>query len=61
MNISQPIASSIGAVKFKFLSSEDIRKLSVKEIQNAVTFDNLLHPTPAGLYDSALGAFGDNA
>ena len=60
MNISQPVASAIGAINFKFLSSEDIRKLSVKEIRNTATFDNLLHPTPTGLYDPALGAFGDN-
>ena len=60
MNISQPIASSIGSVDFGLLSSEEIRKLSVKQIQNPVTFDSLLHPTPGGLYDSALGAWGDN-
>ena len=60
MNISQPIASYIGSVDFGFLSNEDIKALSVKEIQNPVTFDTLLHPVPGGLYDSALGAWSDN-
>lgn len=60
MNISQPIASYIGSVDFGFLSTEDIKALSVKRIQNPVTFDTLLHPVPGGLYDSALGAWSDN-
>ena len=60
MNISQPVASYIGSVDFGFLSTEDIKALSVKRIQNSVTFDTLLHPVPGGLYDSALGAWSDN-
>ena len=60
MNISQPIASYIGSVDFGFLTTEDIKALSVKRIQNPVTFDTLLHPVPGGLYDSALGAWSDN-
>lgn len=61
MNTSQPIASSIGSVDFGFLTSEDIRALSVKKIQIPTTFDSLLHPIPGGLYDGALGAWADNA
>ncbi|MCJ1295657.1 hypothetical protein MMC34_007221 [Xylographa carneopallida] len=60
MNISQPISSLIGSVDFGFLSSEDIKALSVKKIQNSDTFDTLLHPTPGGLYDLSLGAWADN-
>ena len=60
MNISQPVASHIGGVSFGFLSSEDIKALSVKRIQNPTTFDSLLHPVPGGLYDAALGAWSDN-
>ena len=60
MNTSQPIASFIGSVDFGFLSSEDIKSLSVKKIQNPTTFDTLLHPVPGGLYDTALGPFDDN-
>lgn len=60
MNISQPIASYIGSVDFGFLFSEEIKALSVKQIQNSTTFDSLLNPVPGGLYDAALGAFADN-
>ena len=60
MNTSQPIASYIGSVDFGFLSSEEVKALSVKRIQNPTTFDSLLHPVPGGLYDAALGAWGDN-
>ncbi len=60
MNISQPIASCIGSVDFGFLSSEDIKALSVKKVQTPTTFDTLLHPVPGGLYDAALGAWSDN-
>jgi len=60
MNISQPVAAAIAAVRFGFLTGEDIRKLSVKRITNQTTFDELLHPIPGGLHDLALGAVGDN-
>ncbi|KAM3079677.1 hypothetical protein ACMFMG_006090 [Clarireedia jacksonii] len=60
MNISQPVPSSIGSVDFSFLSAAEIKALSVKRIENPVTFDSLLHPIPGGLYDLALGAWGDN-
>ena len=60
MNISQPVASYIGSVNFGFLSSEDVKTLSVKRISNPTTFDSLLHPVPGGLYDPALGAWADN-
>ncbi|KAL8916517.1 MAG: hypothetical protein Q9172_006263 [Xanthocarpia lactea] len=60
MNISQPIASHIGSVEFGCLSSEEIKAFSVKKIVNSTTFDTLLHPVPGGLYDAALGAWGDH-
>ncbi|KAI9867559.1 MAG: hypothetical protein M1813_008358 [Trichoglossum hirsutum] len=60
MNISQPVASAIGSVDFGFLLTEEIKSLSVKKIQNPTTFDTFLHPVPGGLYDLALGAWGDN-
>ncbi|RFU34543.1 hypothetical protein B7463_g1831, partial [Scytalidium lignicola] len=59
MNISQSIPSAIGRVDFAFLSAAEIKCLSVKKIQNPITFDTLLHPVPGGLYDPALGAQGD--
>jgi DNA-directed RNA polymerase I subunit RPA1 len=59
MNISQPVASSLGSVHFGVLSSDEIRQISAKQIQNPETFDTLLHPVPGGLYDTALGAWAD--
>lgn len=59
MNISQPVSSAIGSVDFAFLNATEIKRLSVKRIQNPTTYDTLLHPTPGGLYDPALGAAGD--
>jgi len=60
MNIAEPISEAIDGVEFGFLGSAEIKKLSVKRIYNPTTFDTLLHPTPGGLYDPALGAFLDN-
>ncbi|PNS17562.1 DNA-directed RNA polymerase I subunit rpa1 [Sphaceloma murrayae] len=61
MNVSQPVVSAIKGVEFGFLSSEDIRALSVKRVTNPTTFDTLLNPVPGGLYDAAYGPFGDNS
>ena len=45
----------IEGVTFRLYSSEEIKALSVKEIKNVETFDNLQQPTTGGLYDPALG------
>ncbi|KAF2420759.1 DNA-directed RNA polymerase I subunit RPA1 [Tothia fuscella] len=60
MNIATPISDAISGVDFGFLSSSEIRALSVKRIDNPTTFDTLLNPTPGGLYDAALGGFLEN-
>lgn len=44
---------------FSRLPAEEIRRISVKRIWNAPTFDTLTQPTPAGLYDTAMGALRD--
>jgi DNA-directed RNA polymerase I subunit RPA1 len=59
MNISQPVSSAIGSVDFTFLGASEIHAISVAKIENPETFDTLLHPVPKGLYDPALGAWGD--
>lgn len=59
MNISNPVAGAIERVDFKFISTEEIRAISVKQVQNDNTFDSLMLPVPDGLYDTALGAWGD--
>jgi len=42
-------------VQFRFYTPDEVRAISVKEITNLETFDNLSHPTVGGLYDQALG------
>lgn len=60
MNISQPVSSSLESVEFHFLTPDEIRAISVKRIENDNTFDTLLNPVPGGLYDPALGSWGDS-
>jgi len=60
MNIAQPVGSSLESVEFTFLSADEIRSISVKRIENDSTFDSLLNPVPGGLYDPALGSWGDS-
>ncbi|KAF2664810.1 beta and beta-prime subunits of DNA dependent RNA-polymerase [Microthyrium microscopicum] len=57
MNPSRSIPSQIGSIEFGFLSSKDIKSLSVSRITNPTTFNSLLHPNVGGLYDPALGSF----
>lgn len=59
MNISQPVASALESVEFTFLTPEEIRSISVRQIENDTTFDTLMNPIPGGLYDPALGSWGD--
>ncbi|KAK0705179.1 hypothetical protein B0H67DRAFT_649536 [Lasiosphaeris hirsuta] len=60
MNISQPVASTLESVEFTFLTDEEIRSISVRKIENDSTFDTLLNLVPGGLYDPALGSWGDS-
>jgi DNA-directed RNA polymerase I subunit RPA1 len=55
MNISHAIPSSVASISFSFLSSADIKRISVKQIINPVIFDHLNNPNPGGLYDICLG------
>ncbi|KAK1917846.1 hypothetical protein P3342_000563 [Pyrenophora teres f. teres] len=49
MNTHQPISSAINGVEFGFLTTKDIKALSVKRISNPITFDTTYHPVPGGL------------
>jgi DNA-directed RNA polymerase beta' subunit len=55
MNVSQPIPSSVVSLAFSFLSADEIRRISVKQIVNPVLLDDLNRPNPGGLYDPELG------
>ncbi|KAJ5658746.1 DNA-directed RNA polymerase I subunit [Penicillium longicatenatum] len=57
---SRPVASSISGVGFTVYSDEEIKKLSVKRIHNTPTLDSFNNPVPGGLYDPAMGAWGDH-
>ncbi|ETS64803.1 hypothetical protein PaG_00768 [Moesziomyces aphidis] len=55
MDIKKPITSAIASASFSFLTAEDIRRISVKQIINPVLLDTTNHPNAGGLYDPALG------
>lgn len=55
MNISLSVPSTVASISFSFLTTEDIRRISVKQIVNPVLLDELNRPNVGGLYDSALG------
>ena len=53
--MSEDIVCNLSSVAFDIYTSEEIRKISVKQITNPVAFDKLGRPTVNGLYDIALG------
>ncbi|KAH9943303.1 beta and beta-prime subunits of DNA dependent RNA-polymerase [Epithele typhae] len=55
MNISHAIPSTVESVSFSFLTTEDVRRISVKQIVNPVLLDDLGRPNVGGLYDPSLG------
>ncbi|WOO77423.1 DNA-directed RNA polymerase I subunit rpa1 [Vanrija pseudolonga] len=58
MDIAHSLHSEVSSLSFSFLSSDDIRSISVKKIDNPVLLDNLNLPTRGGLYDPKLGPMG---
>ena len=59
MNIAVPVSSQLEGVEFALLSADEIHAISAKKIENDTTFTTLMHPTPGGLYDPALGSMND--
>ncbi|KAI3612276.1 dna-directed rna polymerase i subunit rpa1 [Moniliophthora roreri] len=55
MNISHSLPSLVTGVSFSFLTAEEIRQISVKQIVNPVLLDALNRPNIGGLYDPSLG------
>ncbi|KAF9247391.1 hypothetical protein BU15DRAFT_84891 [Melanogaster broomeanus] len=55
MNVAVSVPSTVSSISFSFLSTEDIRSISVKQILNPVLLDDLNRPNVGGLYDPALG------
>jgi hypothetical protein len=58
MNIAHSLPATIAGVSFSFLSTEDVRRISVKQIVNPILLDDLNRPNIGGLYDPALGPSG---
>ncbi|KAH9939980.1 beta and beta-prime subunits of DNA dependent RNA-polymerase [Amylocystis lapponica] len=55
MNIAHSVPSTVSSISFSFLTAEDVRRISVKQILNPVLLDDLNRPNIGGLYDPALG------
>jgi DNA-directed RNA polymerase I subunit RPA1 len=56
---ARPIPSSIRGIEFDVFEEAEIKKISVKRITSSITLDSFNNPVPGGLYDPALGAWGD--
>lgn len=55
MDIANSLTSEIKSISFSFLSTDDVRSISVKKIDNPVLLDNVNLPNKGGLYDPKLG------
>lgn len=55
MNISHSFPATVSSISFSFLTTEDVRRISVKQIVNPTLLDELNRPNVGGLYDPALG------
>ncbi|TCD69860.1 hypothetical protein EIP91_005937 [Steccherinum ochraceum] len=55
MNISRSVPATVSSLSFSFLTTEDVKRISVKQIINHNLLDDLNRPTIGGLYDPALG------
>lgn len=55
MNISHSFPSTVSSISFSFLTTEDVRRISVKQITNPQLLDALNRPNVGGLYDPSLG------
>lgn len=51
-----PFSAATSGIEFGRLTSEDIKKLSVKRIHVTPTLDSMFGPVPGGVHDPALGA-----
>ncbi|CAA2954806.1 DNA-directed RNA polymerase I subunit 1 [Olea europaea subsp. europaea] len=51
---------AVGAVKFGFMTDEEVRSHSVVKITNPNLLDTLEKPIPGGLYDPAMGPLDEN-
>lgn len=50
------ITNEIDHTEFTFYNSDEIRKISVKEITNPMTYNSVKQPIEGGLYDKKMGS-----
>ncbi|KAG8969893.1 hypothetical protein FRC03_000139 [Tulasnella sp. 419] len=55
MDIAHSVPTHVKSISFSFLTSQDIHRISVKQITNPELLDSLNQPNVGGLYDPALG------
>lgn len=55
MDIAHSLHTEVAGLSFSFLTSDDVKAISVKKIDNPILLDNLNMPTKGGLYDPKLG------
>ncbi|KAK3014927.1 hypothetical protein RJ639_009943 [Escallonia herrerae] len=56
---AQGASESVEAVRFSFMTDEEVRKHSVLKVTNPVLLNTMEKPVPGGLYDPALGPLDD--
>ncbi|RAL50942.1 hypothetical protein DM860_005298 [Cuscuta australis] len=54
-------SEAVEAIKFSFMTNEEVRRQSLVKVTNPVLVDLLGHPTPGGLYDPAMGPNDDRS
>lgn len=52
----KPLSAATGGLAFSRLPSDEIRKISVKQIHITPALDSMFGPIPGGVHDLALGA-----
>ncbi|KAL4399092.1 DNA-directed 5'-3' RNA polymerase [Malassezia pachydermatis] len=55
MDITRAITSHVKSASFSFLTADEVRSISVRQVVNPVLLDNANAPTEGGLYDPAFG------
>ncbi|WFC99819.1 DNA-directed RNA polymerase [Malassezia yamatoensis] len=55
MDVTRAITSYVKSASFSFLTADEVRSVSVKQVVNPVLLDNANAPTEGGLYDPAFG------
>ncbi|XAR69446.1 DNA-directed RNA polymerase [Bertholletia excelsa] len=58
---SEGVSDFVEAVRFSFMSAEEVRRQSVVKVTNPVLLDPMERPVPGGLYDPAMGPIDDQA